>query len=180
LARDTPEVRWVMALSAFAVVSSHAYYYLQQPYLRAIGVPLALFGVVFAATKAVTALVASVAHRVDEAVGPRPTTAGLAVTPLVGPGAMGVRDGAGGGGAGVAGAALRLTRGVLDGLWQPLLNVYMNRLVASRLRATMLSAQGLVARVALAAALGLLGAGTAGLGLARTLAAAAAVAGLTG
>jgi MFS family permease len=173
LARDTPAVRWVMALSAFAVVSSHAYYYLQQPYLRAIGVPLALFGVVFAATKAVTALVASVAHRVDEAVGPRPTTALMAATPLVGLAAMSAV-------AGPAGAALLLTRGVLDGLWQPLLNVYMNRLVPSRLRATMLSAQGLVARLALAAALALLGAGSARLGLAPTLGVAAAVCGVAG
>src|SRR5262249_59500719 len=52
-----------------------------------------------------------------------------------------------------AGALLVLTRGLLDGLWQPLLNVYMNRLVESRLRATMLSAQSLVARLALAAAI---------------------------
>jgi MFS family permease len=173
LARDAPAVRWVMALSAFAIVSSHAYYYLQQPYLRAIGVPLALFGVVFAATKAVTALVASVAHRVDEAVGPLPTTALMAAMPLVGLAAMSAV-------AGPVGAALLLTRGVLDGLWQPLLNVYMNRLVPSRLRATMLSAQGLVARLALAAALALLGAGSARFGLARTLGVAAAVSGVAG
>jgi hypothetical protein len=72
-----------------------------------------------------------------------------------------------------AGALLLLTRGVLDGLWQPLMNVYMNRLVGSRLRATMLSAQSLASRLALAAVLALLGLGTERIGLARTLAAAA-------
>lgn len=159
----TPVVRWVMALAAFAVVTSHVYYYLQQPYLRAIGVPLALFGVVFAATKGVTAVVASLADRVDAALGPRRTTALMAATPVLGLGAM----------AAVGrpeGAVLLLTRGVLDGLWQPLMNVYLNRLVESRLRATMLSVQSLVARLALAAALALLGLGTAALGLGRTLA----------
>ena len=165
-AARTPGVGGVVALSAFAVVASHVYYYLQQPYLRAAAVPLALFGVVFAATKGVTAMVASVAHRVDAALGPRGVTAVMTATPVVGLGAM----------AAVAtpvGALLLLTRGVLDGLWQPLLNVYMNRLVGSRLRATMLSAQSLASRLVLAAALALLGLGTERVGLAQTLAAAA-------
>ena len=65
-------------------------------------------------------------------------------------------------------------------LWQPLLNVYMNRLVDSRLRATMLSLQSLVARLALAAVVALLGLGTATVGLAPTLAAGAAAVGLVG
>jgi hypothetical protein len=159
-------VRWVMALAAFTVVSSHVYYYLQQPYLRAIGTPLALFGVVFAATKMVTALVASAAHRVDATLGPRTAVAIMATAPALGLGAMSVVSVP-------AGAVLILSRGVLDGLWQPLMNVYMNRLVASHLRATMLSAQSLVARLTLAAAIALLGVGTARAGLPATLAAAA-------
>jgi MFS family permease len=166
-------VRWVMALAAFSVVSSHVYYYLQQPYLRGIGVPVALFGVVFAATKAVTAAVASVAHRVDAGLGPRGATAVMAAAPVAGLGGMSLV-------AGPAGAPLILTRGLLDGLWQPLLNVYMNRLVDSRVRATMLSAQSLVARLALAGAIALLGVGTARAGLAATLAAAAVAAGAAG
>jgi len=81
---------------------------------------------------------------------------------------------------GSGGALLLLTRGGLDGLWQPLLNVYMNRLVASHVRATMLSAQSLVARLALAAAIALLGLGTARAGLAPTLGAAALAAAVAG
>jgi MFS family permease len=166
-------VRWVMTLAAFSVVTSHVYYYLQQPFLRAVGLPLALFGVVFAATKIVTAAVASGAHRVDAAIGPRGATTLMALAPAVGLGGMSVVSG-------TPGAMLLLTRGVLDGLWQPLLNVYMNRLVPSRLRATMLSAQSLVARLALAAAIALLGVGTARAGLAATLGAAAVAAAVAG
>src|SRR5207237_1621903 len=143
------------------------YFFLQQPYLRAIGLPVALFGVVFAATKAVTALTANAAHRVDARLGPRGATAVMAAAPAVVLGAMSLV-------ARPEGAALILTRGMLDGLWQPLLNVYMNRLVDSRLRATMLSLQSLVARLALAAVVALLGLGTATVGLAPTLAVAAA------
>jgi MFS family permease len=40
-ARRSGAVRWVLALAAFAVVTSHVWYYLQQPYMRAVGVPLA-------------------------------------------------------------------------------------------------------------------------------------------
>jgi MFS family permease len=155
-------VRWTLGLAAFAVVASHVYYYLQQPYLQAVGVPLALFGVVFAATKGVTALVAGAAHRLDAAVGPLGATAIMGLAPALGLGAMSLASGP-------AAAALLLTRGVLDGLWQPLTNVYLNRLVVSRLRATMLSLQSLVARLALAVAVSLLGVGTARVGLAPTL-----------
>jgi hypothetical protein len=166
-------VRWVMALAAFTIVTSHVYYYLQQPYLRLVGVPLALFGVVFAATKLVTAAVAFAAHRVDVDLGPRAATAVMAAAPALGLGGMSAI-------AGPAGALLILTRGVLDGLWSPLLNVYMNRLVPSRVRATMLSAQSLVSRLALAVALALLGVGTARAGLPRTLGAAALAAAVAG
>jgi hypothetical protein len=172
-AARTPGVGWVVALSAFVVVASHVYYYLQQPYLRAAAVPLALFGVVFAATKGVTAMVASVAHRVDAVLGPRAVTAVMTATPVVGLGAMAAV-------ATPAGALLLLTRGVLDGLWQPLLNVYMNRLIGSRVRATMLSAQSLASRLTMAAALALLGLGTERVGLPRTLAAAAVVVAVAG
>jgi MFS family permease len=166
-------VREAAALAAFTIVTSHVYYYLQQPYLRLVGVPLALFGVVFAATKLVTAAVAFAAHRVDVDLGPRAATAVMAAAPALGLGGMSAV-------AGPAGALLILTRGVLDGLWSPLLNVYMNRLVPSRVRATMLSAQSLVSRLALAVALALLGVGTARAGLPRTLGAAALAAAVAG
>jgi hypothetical protein len=172
-ARRSRRVRWTLALATFAVVSSHVWYYLQQPYMRAVGVPLALFGVVFAATKATTAAVASIAHRVDAALGARAVTAIIAAASALGLGALSAITTP-------AGAVLLVTRGLVDGLWQPLTNVYMNRLVASRLRATMLSAQSLVARLALAATLAVLGLATARVGLSATLAAAGVASALAG
>ncbi len=166
LAWRTPAIRWTLGVAILAVTSSHVYFYLQQPYLLAAGVPLALFGVVFAATKLVTALVAAAAHRIESARGPRLTVGLMAAVPACGLGAMAAVQGP-------AGALLILTRGLLDGLWMPLVNVFMNRLVGSRLRATMLSLQSVLARVALSAVLAILGAATAGLGLPATLAAAA-------
>jgi hypothetical protein len=165
-ARRAPAVRWVLGVAVLAVVASHVYFYLQQPYLRAVGMPLSLFGVVFAATKLVTAAVAASAHRVDAALGPRRTVGLMAAVPAAGLGAMAVIGGP-------AGALVILSRGVLDGLWMPLVNVYMNRLVDSRLRATMLSLHSVLARLALSAALAALGVATAAWGLWITLGVAA-------
>ena len=141
--------------------------------LSAVGAPLALFGVVFAATKLVTAGVAAQAHRIDAALGQRAAVALMTAVPVCGLGAMAAVHAP-------AGALLILTRGLLDGIWMPLLNVYMNRLVGSELRATLLSLQSVLARLGLAVALAALGAATARLGLWTTLGVVAATIALGG
>jgi MFS family permease len=163
LAVRSPRLVWSIGLAAFAVATSHVYYYLQQPYLRALGMPLGAFGVVFAATKLVTALVASRAADVDAALGARGATSVMTVVGATGLAAMSVATG-------MAGAPIVLLRGILDGLWMPLTNVWVNRLVPSELRATLLSLQSLVARLVLAAVIALAGVGIDRLGLGATLA----------
>lgn len=163
----TPGVAWGIGVAVLAVTSSHVYYYLQQPYLSGLGVPVALFGVVFAATKLVTAGVAALAHRADASLGPRGTAVAMTLVPTVGLGAMALATGP-------VGAMWILSRGVLDGLWMPLVNVYLNRRVGSHLRATVLSLQNVVARLALAAALAVLGLVSGELGVSAALAGAAA------
>ena len=126
------------------------------------------FGMVFAATKVVTAATASAAHRLDAALPPRSAAGLMLLVPAVGLGAMAaVRS--------PVGALLIVSRGLLDGLWEPLLNVYMNRLAPARLRATLLSLQNLTARLALSAALAVLGVATGVLGVHGTLAAASVI-----
>jgi hypothetical protein len=159
-------VQWTIGLTMLAVVASHVYFYFQQPYLRAVGVPLWLFGVIFATTKVVTASTAMVAHRVDRRLGVRGAAAAMTAIPVIGIGGMAAI-------ASPLGAALILTRGLLDGLWEPLVNVYQNRLVPTHLRATLLSVQNLAARLALAAAIWSLGRLTQPVGLHATLATAA-------
>lgn len=173
LAVQSPPLRWAIALAAFAVTTSHVYFYLQQPFLAAIGAPVATFGLLFAATKLVTAVVAAVAHRIDEAVGERGTATAMTVAPAVGLGAMSLASAAWAG-------PLVLTRGVLDGLWQPLLNVYVNRRVDSNTRATMLSLQSVIARLTLAATLALLGVVVQRAGVSAALACAGATAAVVG
>jgi hypothetical protein len=166
-------IRWTIALAVLAVVSSHVYYFLQQPYMAAIGVPVWAFGVVFAATKVVTAATASSAHRLDAWRSPRAAAAVMMLVPSVGLGAMALVTRP-------AGALLIVTRGLLDGLWEPLLNVYMNRLAPTRLRATLLSLQNLTARLALSGALAVLGVATESIGVFGALAASAGCAAVLG
>lgn len=172
-AARTPHVPWTVALAAFTVVASHVYYYLQQPYLREIHVPIALFGVVFAATKAVTAVVAGAAHRFDDALGERRTTALMAAVPALGLASMAAATGP-------LGALLILSRGILDGLWMPLLNIYMNRRVDSDVRATTLSLMNVVSRLALSVALACLGLVVAEVGLTTVLLGSAVAAAVIG
>lgn len=173
LVAGSPALVWSIGLAAFAVSASHVFYFLQQPYLRAIGVPLGAFGFVFAATKLVTAATALRAARVDDTLGARGATVVMAVVAALGLGAMSVATGA-------TGAAFVLPRGILDGLWMPLTNVWVNRLVPSTLRATALSLQSLVSRLALAAVIALAGVGTAHVGLGTTLGLAAVAVVLAG
>jgi MFS family permease len=166
-------IRWNVALAVFAVVVSHLYFFLQQPYLESVGVPLWMFGVVFASTKVVTAAVASGAHHVEARLDRRGTAALMAVVPTVGIGGMALITNP-------FGAALIFTRGILDGLWEPLVNVYMNHLAPTRLRATLLSLQSLAARLGLSLALFVLGVSVDAWGLRATLAAAALATALAG
>jgi hypothetical protein len=81
---------------------------------------------------------------------------------------------------GPLGAVVIVSRGLLDGLWMPLVNVLMNRVVPSAMRATMLSLQSLVSRLVLAAVLAVVGVAAERLGLGATLACAACVVAVTG
>ncbi len=172
-ALETSGVLWTVALATFSVVASHIYYYLQQPYLQAIDVPIWAFGLVFAATKVLTAMVASGAHRIDAALGERAAAGLMAVVPAAGLGAMALATGP-------AGVLAILSRGLLDGLWMPLVNVYMNRRAESHVRATTLSLMNVVSRLVLAAALAVIGLVVSGLGLRATLFVCAGLAAVVG
>ena len=162
----------MIGLAIFAVVFSHVYFYGQQPLLQELGVPVIWFGFLFAGVKVVTSLVATQAYRVDAAFGERGSTAVLGGIVVLGLGALSLTTSA-------WGALLVLSRGVFDGLWQPLTQIYLNRKASSELRATLLSFQNLASRLALAGVVGGFGVATAKIGLMPTFGLAAAAAGIT-
>ncbi len=170
---DSARIRWVMTLAIFVVVFSHVYFYGQQPLLLELGVPVLWFGFLFAAVKLVTSVVATQAYRVDAALGERGATVVMSGIAVVGLAALSFTGSA-------WGALLLLSRGLFDGLWQPLIQVYLNRQAASEVRATLLSLQNLAARLALAGVVGGFGFATAQLGLLTTFGLAAACAAIAG
>jgi MFS family permease len=170
---NSTRIRWVLAFAIFVVVLSHVYFYGQQPLLQELGVPVLWFGFLFAATKIVTSVVAAQAYRLDAALGERGSAAVMAAIAVVGLGTLSFTRSA-------WGALLLLSRGLFDGLWMPLVQVYLNRQVPSELRATMLSLQNLAARLALAGVVGAFGFATAQVGVLATFGLAAACAAIGG
>ena len=170
---NSARIRWVITLAIFVVVFSHVYFYGQQPLLQELGVPVLWFGFLFAAVKLVTSLVATQAYRVDAALSERGGTVVMSAVAVVGLGALSL-------GGSASSALLLLSRGLFDGLWQPLIQVYLNRQAASELRATLLSLQNLASRLALAGVVGAFGFSTAQLGLMTTFGLAAACAAIAG
>lgn len=166
-------IRWVLALAIFVVVFSHVYFYGQQPLLQELGVPVLWFGFIFAAVKIVTSVVATQAYRVDAALGERGSAAVLSVIAVIGLGALSWTSS-------VWGALLLLSRGLFDGLWQPLIQIYLNRQAPSELRATLLSLQNLSARLTLAGVVGAFGFATSQVGLPATFGLAAIGAAIAG
>ena len=147
-------------------------------------VPVVWFGFVFAAVRAVTSRVCSRqgghesgcdpgVPRIDAALGERGATVVMSAVAVVGLGALSFTSSA-------WGALLLLSRGLFDGLWQPLIQVYLNRQAASELRATLLSLQNLSARLALAGVVGGFGFATAQVGLMPTFGLAAVCAAIAG
>ena len=172
-ASNNPHIRWVLALAIFAVVFSHVFFYGQQPLLQELGVPVLWFGFLFAAVKLVTSLVAAQAHRVDAALGERGAAAVMTLIAVIGLGALSFTSSA-------WGALLLLTRGLFDGLWMPLSQIYLNRQAPSELRATLLSLQNLASRIGLASVIGAFAFATSQVGLLATFGLAAACAAIVG
>ena len=166
-------IRWVLALAIFVVVFSHVYFYGQQPLLQELGVPVLWFGFLFAAVKLVTSVVATQAYRVDAALGERGSAAVMTIIAVIGLGTLSLTSSA-------WGALLLLSRGLFDGLWQPLVQIYLNRQAPSELRATLLSLQNLSARLALAGVVGAFGFATAQVGVLTTFGLAATCAAIGG
>jgi hypothetical protein len=131
------------------------------------------FGILFAGIKILTSIVATQAYRIDAALSERGAAALLTAIVALGLGALSLTTSA-------LGGLFLLSRGLFDGLWQPLTQIYLNRQVASELRATLLSLQNLAARLALAGVVGSFGFATAHLGLMPTFGLSAATAAILG
>lgn len=137
---DHNEVKWLSLYSAAVGASTLTMVWLTQPYFQKAGLPLAYFGIVWAAFQLTGASCSWHAHAIEERLGRRGSLIALIALPAIGFFLLGLT------GSLAAGALIALfyiTRGVHG----PILSDYINSLIDSEIRATVLSVKNLLARL---------------------------------
>ncbi|MCD6590577.1 MAG: MFS transporter [Candidatus Aenigmarchaeota archaeon] len=134
------KIRWLVIYSAIIVGFNGAVLWLYQPYFKLTGLDVFYFGFVFAAFNLVAALSSKYAHQIEEKLGQRCSLILLVVL--------------------TAGSYLLMSNFIylfsfsfafiqqfVRGFSKPVITDYINKLVSSDVRATVLSAQGLMGRL---------------------------------
>jgi len=70
-------LRFIIAYSAILAVTTEVVFFLYQPYLQSINIPLTLFGIIFAVFSAIFALGSKLAHRIEPRLGEKTTLLGI-------------------------------------------------------------------------------------------------------
>ncbi|TXH01779.1 MAG: MFS transporter [Candidatus Moraniibacteriota bacterium] len=137
---DHVEIRWLCLYSAAVGASTLTMVWLTQPYFKAAGLPLSFFGIVWAVFQMIGASCSWHAHAIEQRLGRHGSLVFLVALPAFGYFVLGLS-----GSLAVGGviACFYITRGVHG----PILSDYINSLVASEIRATILSAKNLLARL---------------------------------
>lgn len=143
---SSSQIVWLIGLYVLLVVLSHVVFYLQQPYLESLGIPVAVFGAVVCAAKLTHAAVSSSAQSIERRLSPGRMPAFMLGAALVPVFLMSLVPWS-------VGAIVPVLRGVGDGLLMPVVNFYLHRIVAPLRRATVLSLASLFARATQAAVL---------------------------
>lgn len=133
------EIKWLIIFGAVIATTTHTVLWLYQPYYQQQGVPVAWFGVLAAAQYVAVAVFAPLADRFER-LGRKLVLCSLVAISVVSYLAMGIYPSL------LAIAAqlgFHFTRAVSD----PILKDYVNRLVESEVRATVLSVKSLVQRI---------------------------------
>lgn len=134
------EIKWLILYGATMATLTHTMVWLTQPYYQLVGVPLAWFGVLWAAQLFVMALFSHNAHRYERWLGRK---AALLSFPLIGCASyiiLGLLPSL---------AVLPLLLGFyfVRGVHMPILQHYVNTVVDSDIRATVLSVKNLVQKL---------------------------------
>jgi len=134
------EVKWLIIYSSLVGTSTLTVVWLVQPYLTTIDWPLALYGPIWAFLQFSIALFALYAHKIEAKIGRKFSLISLIATSAIAYFLIGAIDSPW---AGLFFMAIYFVRGVNG----PVLNDYINRCVASDIRATVLSVKNLIGRL---------------------------------
>jgi MFS family permease len=137
---DHAEIKWLSLYSSVVGASTLTMAWLIQPYLKEAGLPLGYFGVAWAALMSIGAFFSWHAHAVEAFLGKRNALLMLIGMPALGYTILGLSGT-------LSGAVGIVLFSVTRGVHNPVLSDYINGLVGSDIRATILSVKNLVGRV---------------------------------
>jgi len=134
------EVKWLIIYSALVTVSTLTMVWFIQPYLKLVGLPLALFGVVWAALQFSVGIFSFYAHKIELFVGRKATLISLIVLTVIGYCLLSIFQS-------IWAIGFILIFYFVRGISYPVLKDYINRIITSDIRATVLSVTSLVRRL---------------------------------
>ena len=137
------QVKWLIVYASFLGASTLTMVWFIQPYLEAAGLPLYCFGIVWAGLNLSVGIFSMTAYRIERAAGRRASLTGLVL--IVGLGYALVSSHVS-----IWGIAYIMLFYFARGVGQPVLKDYVNRLIVSKERATILSIQNMMARLVFA------------------------------
>lgn len=137
---DHQEIKWLCLYSGVVGASTLTMVWFIQPYLQQGGLPIAYFGIVWAAFQLAGATCSWHAHSIENWLGKRASLVLLMVLPVFGYFVLGSTGSLA---ASVFIGLFYITRGIHG----PIVADYLNGLVASEIRATVLSVRNLLARL---------------------------------
>ena len=138
---DNREIKWLILYSAFVSVSTLTMVWLVQPYLKMVELPLSFFGIVWAILNFSVGIFSLLAYRVEALLGRRRTLISLIFLVLVGYLLLAFFRS-------LWAMPIFLIFYYVRGINRPVVRNYLNRLVTSDKRATVLSVANMMGRVA--------------------------------
>lgn len=135
-----PQVKWLIIYSSVVGASTLTAVWFIQPYLQAIGLPLPLFGVVWAGLQFSVGIFALIAYRFESLIGRRRTIISLILLSATGYTLISVTGA-------LWGMVFLILFYFVRGINEPVMRDYINRHITSEMRATVLSVRGLIGRL---------------------------------
>lgn len=135
-----PEVKWIILLSGVMMATTLTGHWFQQPYWEQLGLDKFWFGVLSAVALSLGALASQMSHRVEALLGARRTVwllAGLVLLALIVPGLV----------FSVWVVPVMFAFSLVHGLGRPIINDALHRRVDGKVRATVLSLNGMPQRL---------------------------------
>ncbi len=146
-----PRLRFIILYAAIFAVVGEVLYFLWQPYLKSAGVPITLFGIIFAIFTAVNALGSKLAHKIEPRLGEKATLLMAVLIPAIALILMGWIIA-------VYSLLFLLAFEFAEGILRPVLTSYVQHHIESYRRATILSLKNMSRSLAVATIAPLVGA----------------------